>query len=203
MKYIDLTRTITPDLPGWPNDPPLKLEQFVKYGFIVDNMLHTAMHVGTHIDVAQHMIVGGKSVAQYPPEKFIGRGVLLDARNQEVIDIDMLENVDIRSGDIVLILTGCEKIYGTPAYFEKYPVFTEPFAHKLVELGVKIVGMDSPSPDCCPFPVHKILLANDLLIIEMMTNLDQLLNITKFEVIALPPKFDTAGAFVRAIARVE
>ena len=38
------------------------------------------------------------------------------------------------------------------------------------------------------------------LIIEMLTNLDQLRGIKEFEVIALPPKFDTAGSFVRVIA---
>jgi len=33
----------------------------------------------------------------------------------------------------------------------------------------------------------------------MLTNLDQLLGVPEFNVIALPPKFDTAGAFVRVI----
>jgi kynurenine formamidase len=51
--------------------------------------------------------------------------------------------------------------------------------------------------------VHKILLAGDVLIIEMMTNLEQLLNYSEFEVIALPPKFDTVGAFVRAFAVIK
>jgi len=202
MKYIDLTRTITSELPCWPNDL-FKLEQIVHYGFVIDNILHTAMHIGTHIDVAQHMIEGGKSLCQYPPEKFIGRGVLLDARNRESVDVDLLANADVRSGDIVLVLTGSEAHYGTPAYFDRYPIFTEAFGHKLVELGVKMVGMDSPSPDYYPFPVHKIVLAHDVLIIEMMTHLEKLIGIPDFEVIALPPKFDTAGAFVRAIAVVK
>ena len=200
MKCIDLTRTITPDLPGWPNDPPFNLEQIVKYGFVVDNILQTGMHIGTHIDVAQHMIEGGKSLSQYPPEKFMGRGTLIDAHDRETIDVDLFENVDIQPDDIILILTGRDKKFGTPEYFEKYPIFTEAFARKLVEKRVKIVGIDSPSPDNHPFPVHKILLGNDVLIIEMLTNLDQLFGIPEFNVIALPPKFDTAGSFVRVVA---
>ncbi len=203
MRYIDLSHTITPDLPGWPNDPPFELKQIVKYGFIVDNILQTGMHIGTHIDSAQHMIVGGKSLSQYPPEKFIGRGVLIDARNKETIDVDLLEDSDIQPNDIVFVLTSCDKKFGTAAYFEEYPVFTEAFAKKLVEKGVKIVGMDSPTPDRYPFPIHKILLAHDILIIEMLTNLDKLLNIPHFNIIALPPKFDTAGAFLRVIASIK
>ena len=200
MKCIDLTRTITSDFPCWPNDPPFTLKQIVKYGFVVDNILQTGMHIGTHIDVAQHMIEGGKSLAHYPPEKFIGRGVLIDAHDRETLDIDLLKDIDIQPDDIVFILTGCDKKFGTAEYFEKYPVFTEAFAQKLVEKKVKIVGMDSPTPDNHPFPVHKILLKNDVLIIEMLTNLDQLLGIAEFNVIALPPKFDTAGSFIRVIA---
>lgn len=203
IKCIDLSRTITPDLPCWPNDPPFKLETIVKYGFVVDNILQTAMHIGTHIDVAQHMIEGGKSLSEYPPEKFMGRGKLIDARGKETIDVDLLEDIDIQPDDIVLILTGCDKKFGTPEYFEKYPVFTAILAKKLVQLGVKIVGIDSPSPDEHPFPVHKILLRSDVLIIEMLTNLDQLLDVPHFNVIALPPKFDTAGSFVRVVALPE
>lgn len=200
MKYIDLSHTITSDLPVWPNDPPLKLEKIVKYGFVVDNILHTGMHVGTHIDVAQHMIEGGKSVCEYPPEKFVGRGVLLDARGKQTIDVNLLNGVDLRAGDIVLVLTEHDKLFGQPEYFNAYPVFTEQFARTLVEKKISIVGTDSPSPDNHPFPVHKILLGDDVLIIEMLTHLDQLLGIQEFNVIALPPKFDTAGSFVRVVA---
>jgi len=203
MKYVDLTRTITPDLPGWPNDPPFKLEQIVKYGFVVDNILHSGMHVGTHIDVAKHMVEGGKSLCEYPPEKFMGRGVLVDARDKKIIDVDCLDNITFCSGDIVLVLTGRDGLFGKPEYFEEYPVITEAFAHILVQSNVKIIGLDSPSPDKYPFPVHKILLSNDVLIIEMLTNVDALLNIQTFNVIALPPKFDTAGSFVRVIASYE
>ena len=172
----------------------------MKYGFVIDNILETCMHIGTHIDVAQHMVEGGKSLAQYPPEKFMGRGTLIDARDRKVIDIDLLEDSNIQPDDIVFILTGCNNTFGTPEYFEKYPIFTESFAKKLVEKRIKIVGMDSPTPDNHPFPIHKILLRNDVLIIEMLTNLDQLLGIPEFNVIALPPKFDTAGSFVRVVA---
>ncbi len=199
MNYIDLSRTITPDLPKWPSDP-FKLTPIVKYGFVVDEIIESSMHVGTHIDAPSHMIDGGKSLAQYPPERFIGPGKLLDARGKDVIDTDILEGVDIQTGDIVFIITGCDNKFGTPEYFEKYPIFTESFGKKLVQKKVKIVGIDSPTPDNEPFPVHQILLGGDVLIIEMMTNLDKLLGIPKFDVIALPPKFDTAGSFIRVIA---
>ena len=116
MNFIDLTRTITPDLLIWPNDPPFELKQNVKQGFVIDDTLSTGMHIGTHIDAAQHMIEGGKSISQYPPEKFMGKGKLIDARNRETIDVDLLDDVDIQPDDIVFILTGRDKAFGTPEY---------------------------------------------------------------------------------------
>jgi kynurenine formamidase len=201
MKYIDLSRTVTPELSVWPGDP-FRLERIEKNGFVVDNILTSSMHVGTHVDAPVHMIAGGKSLAQYGPEKFIGKGVLIDARGRKVIDTDLLNYINIERDDIVFILTDSDQKFGTAEYFESYPTFTTGFANELVKLGVKMVGMDSPSPDVEPFDVHKILLGADILIIEMMTNLDKLLGVSSFDVIALPPKFDTAGSFIRVIVRI-
>jgi len=86
-------------------------------------------------------------------------------------------------------------------YFEEYPAFTEEFAQALVEAQVKMVGMDTPSPDYAPYPIHKLLLSNDILIIENLTNLDKLLN-KQCEIVALPINTETDGALARVIARV-
>ena len=72
----------------------------------------------------------------------------------------------------------------------------------MIELGVKIVGMDTPSPDRPPFAIHKLLFKNDILIIENLTNLEELLAHPQFDVIALPAKFDIEAAPVRVVAQV-
>ena len=109
---------------------------------------------------------------------------------------------EVRKGDIVLVLTGFYKKFGQAEYYEKYPEITEDFAKKLVDLGVKIVGVDTPSPDRPPFNIHKLLLKNDVLIIENLTNLEKLLGIKKFEIFAFPPNFDVEGSPVRVVAKV-
>jgi kynurenine formamidase len=50
--------------------------------------------------------------------------------------------------------------------------------------------------------VHKILLGANILIVENLTNLQALLAVSEFEVIALPPKFEADAGPVRAVARV-
>lgn len=201
--YINLTQTFTDDMPTFPGDLKPSLIQFAtieKDGF-TDHELRTGMHVGTHMDAAWHMIPSGKKISEMPIEKFFGRGVLIDARGKETIGVECLDGVNIETGDIVLVLTGFGSKFHEPIYFEKYPVLTEELAKKLVDLRVNIVGTDTTGPDYAPFKVHKIFLENDILILENLTNLEQLIN-KNFEVIALPMKLETDAAPARVVARI-
>ncbi len=204
MKYIDLTHTFNSNMPVYPGDPKAELTQISKDG-IVDHEIKSGMHVGTHMDAPLHMIKNGKKLSQFPIEKFIGNGVLIDARTKEKIDVDLLDEVRIKDKDVVLILTGFGvKFRKKPEeYYNKYPEITEDLAKKLVNLGAKIVGMDTPSPDRAPYNIHKILLSKEILIIENLTNLEALVGIKRFEIIALPAKLDTEAAMVRVIARID
>ena len=65
-----------------------------------------------------------------------------------------------------------------------------------------MIGMDMCSPDKPPFPIHKILLGNDILIIENLTNLQQLSG-KRFTVYAFPAKFQLDGALVRVVVEVK
>lgn len=205
MKYIDLTHTFTPDMPVYPGDPKSTLEQVahIEKDTFNDHKLTTVMHVGTHMDAPLHMIENGKRIDEINPERFFGKGVLIDVRGKMDIDNSVLEGIGIEKGSIVLLYTGFGSKYRTEDYFKDYPEVKEDFAKRMVELGVKIVGMDMLGPDYDkPWPTHKILLGNDITILENLTNLDQLLNIKDFEVIALPAKLQADAAPVRVIARI-
>lgn len=187
MRIIDLTQAFTDNMPVYPGDPPNSLKQVAnigKEGF-TDHELKTVMHVGTHMDAPLHMIPNGKKMDEISPEKCFGKGVLIDAVGKDK-----------------LVYTGFGDKYRDKSYFEGYPTITEDFALKMVELKVKIVGMDILGPDQPPFPTHKILLGNEVLIIENLTNLDQLVGVKDFEIIALPAKFHADAAPVRVIARI-
>lgn len=206
MKYIDLTQTFTAEMPVYPGDtkPELKeISTVAKDGF-GHFWVSTGMHVGTHIDAPLHFIKGGKRLSEFPVEKFIGRGVLIDAPEpgRSEIGIDLLKNIRIGAGDIVLVHSDISTWYREPEYYSCYPVFTEEFAKEIVKRGVNMVGLDFCSPDNLPYAIHKILLGAEILIIENMTNLDKLVGVKEFEVIALPAKFDTEAAPARVVARI-
>lgn len=204
-RLIDLTHTFTDDMPVYPGDPCSRLYQCctIENEGVSDHKIESCMHVGTHIDAPLHMIEGGAYISEIPLDKCEGRGVLIDARGHNTIDADLVEQHTIQSGDIVLFWTGWGKKFRDADYFENWPVLTPECGNALAERKVHMVGMDIAGPDIDEsFPVHKILLAQDILIAENLTNLDALENIKNFIVRAQPMKYEADAAPARIYAEV-
>lgn len=198
---IDLTRLTTHGMPVYPGDEPPSLTESVHFEEqqCVNHQIKSSMHVGTHMDGPMHMVREGRKLCDLPVERFAGPGVLVDARGCDVLGVDLLG--DVKSGEIVLFWTDWDKKFGTEEYYGKFPVLTPALAEKLVALGVKMIGMDSPSPDRQPHTVHRILLEKEILIVENLVGLEALVG-KAFEVFALPSKYDADSAPVRVVARV-
>ena len=186
-------------MPGWPTLPLLQYEPTAfaareGYTMHVIRQMHT--HTGTHIDAPLHFIEGGKAVDHVPIEKFAGEGVVLDLSykraGEEINELDLKAfDGEIRSGDVVLLHTGWDKKRGfTSEYLFEWPYLVESGAKYLVEKKVKAVGTDGLSiggwdfevpahgpiaKKGSPFQTHRILLENDIIIIEEMRNLDKIL----------------------------
>lgn len=200
--FVDLTRLTTSGMPVYPGDQPPELLQTVEFEKhnCVNHSIKSSMHVGTHMDGPMHMVKEGRRLCDIEVDRFFGRGVLVDARGKNLLDLDLLPK-DIRAGDIVLFWTDWEKHFGQPVYFEDFPVLTEALAQRLVELKVKMIGLDSPSPDREPYTVHRILLKEEILILENLTGLVVLAG-KVFEVTALPTKYAADSAPARVIAKL-
>ncbi|MDY6780732.1 MAG: cyclase family protein, partial [Halobacteria archaeon] len=155
-------------------------------------------HISTHLDAPKHMVSGGKSLEEFPTRKFVGKAVVVDVRGQDEISVD-LDNVGVTQDvDMVFFRTGHVRNLHDD-YFGSHPVVTEETAEQLVDRGVDIFGVDANSPDKELFRVHDILLSNDVLIAENLTNLDDAPD-GRFDCYALPLKIDdTDGAPCRAV----
>jgi len=204
MKLIDLTHPFSAATPVYPGDsaPEFTVSATIDSNGYNEQKVKTALHISTHLDAPSHILKDGKSLADINIERFVGRGVLIDARGKDHVGVESLEGLDVRPGDIILVFTGFYKKFGSEEYFKKYPDVTEDFAKKIVEFGVKMVGSDTPSPDYLPHALRYILLEKEVLIIENLTNLEELLGVSEFEVWALPAKFDIDAAPVRVVARI-
>ncbi|HBL98986.1 TPA: cyclase [Candidatus Dependentiae bacterium] len=201
LRLIDLTHTITPVMPVYPGDEPASLikTHTLEKDHYNNFTLSSSMHVGTHIDGPGHLTTSPLLLSNLPINSFIGKGVLIDARNK-AIEAPLFENIPREENLIVLVMTGFDKQYGTPEYFTTHPVLLPNAAEKIAEKRVKMIGLDFPSPDHYPFERHKTLFAANVLIIENLTNLERLLNIPDFTIIALPLKTETDSALARVIA---
>ena len=199
---IDLSVPLNAQTPIYPGDPATKIEPagvLAKDGYC-DHYISVGTHVGTHIDAPKHMLEGGASLDQTPVEQFVGRGCYVDVTSG---NFDAVKYADIQAGDIVLLHTSMSEKYHEAVYFEDYPAMPDEIADYLVSKRVKMVGVDACSVDNKDgFPIHKILLAGDVLIIENLTNLNELAG-KKFSVYALPIKLQIDGAPARVIAEVK
>lgn len=201
VSIIDLSVPLNEQTPVYPGDPATSIKPagvFVEDGYN-DHLISVGTHVGTHIDAPFHMIADGKTLDQIPVEQFVGRGCYIEAKDG--FDLEAIKQADIREGDIVLFHTGIIARYKEPSYYEKYPKLPEDIARYLVDMKVKMVGMDMSGPDHEPFKTHKILLGGGVLIIENLTDLDQLAD-KEFTVYALPIKLEVDGAPARVIAQL-
>lgn len=202
MQYVDLSVAINEQTPVYPGDPLPKItpELMLKKDGCSDHMVTFGTHFGTHMDAPSHMLEGGKTLDQYPVDYFVGPGKLIKVEG--AITTDMVVAADIKAGDIVLFWTGMSEKYADPEYFEAYPVIPEDVSQYLANKRVKIVGVDTCSVDGEAFVSHRMLLKNDVLIIENLANLKDLEG-KQFTVYALPIKLQLDGAPARVIALVD
>lgn len=168
-------------------------------------------HTGTHIDAPAHMLTDGITLDQFPIEQFIGKALLVDFADRdpkpiEVGDLLPLAGLLADNIEFVILKTGWSTYWDAPHYFEGYPYLTEEAATWLSHLSIKGIGIDAISIDATDsetFSVHKILMRNNILIIENLTNLAAL-NVKQFLFAVLPLKTQNAdGAPARAIAIID
>lgn len=198
---IDLSVDLNEKTPVYPGDPETKINPagILETGGYQDHYVCIGTHVGTHMDAPSHMVAGGKNLNEFPIEKFSGRGVYV--RVEGDFNIPEIQELDIQEGDIILFHTGMSDKYHEAEYYEKYPAIPEELAKWLVEKKVKVVGVDMCSVDHSPFPIHKILLGGETLIIENLTNLHMLVG-KSFKIHAFPIKLQIDGAPVRVVAEI-
>lgn len=200
MKYVDLTHMISENMPVYPGteQPTLKRLEIDGYRETLFNMFS---HTGTHVDAPYHILKDGKKLEEYRIDEFIGKAVVIQIPENTIkIEKEFLKPAE--NAEFVLLHTGWSKKWEENDYFYNFPVLSIEAAKFLAGLNLKGIGLDCISVDevgLIDLPVHRVLLKANMLIIENLTNLDQLPEYVNFT--ALPLKFkDSDGFSVRAFA---
>lgn len=165
-------------------------------------------HVGTHIEFPYHHLKSGLSAADYPLERLVGDAVLFDfthkKKDEEISKREILDSgVEVRRGDIAIIYTGMQELWNTSRGHDRPCLSVEATEYLVREKGIHCVGTDATGLEVRGTdhqPVHQLLFAHNVAMIESMTNLDKLTS-TRFTIITLPLMIEGMDACpVRIIA---
>ncbi|MGW6007107.1 cyclase family protein [Oerskovia enterophila] len=226
-RLVDLSHTVREGLVTYPGLPAPTITPFLtradsvaKYApgtqFAMD-VLTMIGNTGTYLDSPFHRYEGGTDLSGLELETLVGLPAEV-FRLSEVVDperggrrgigAEVFFDRDL-AGTAVLLQTGWDRHFGTPAYGEPAPFLTEAGAQQLVDAGVRLVGIDSlniddtdPGTSGGARPAHSLLLAAGIHVVEHLANLGAVPpHGARFT--AVPPKVEGFGTFpVRAFAEV-
>jgi kynurenine formamidase len=172
--------------------------------------LHLYSHCGTHMDAPVHFGVTEQTIDEIPLERCMGPAWVVDLTGIEprtLIQVSDLGAVQDQTcaGDSLLLRTGWSRHIGTPSYRNSLPRVSLELARWCGDKGVRMLGVEPPSvADVNNLEeltaVHEALLSAGVIIVEGLTNLDQLRS-EKVTFMALPLKVARGdGAPARALA---
>ena len=200
---FDVTRKIMNGMTVWPGDPGVSVFRSVSIKDGSDanvSRMDMGVHTGTHMDAPLHFIDGAKDMASLDIERFFGR-VLVVSTDLEEIGAEVLEGHDLNGVKAVFFKTSSSTRDEKTPFWTAFPALTEGCASFLVEKGIKTVGIDYLSVELsCEnrFPVHKLLLSNEVAIIENLILKD--IEPGEYDFICLPLKIEGSdGSPVRAL----
>jgi len=174
MQLYDISLPLSNDLPSWPGDPRPDIQRI---GHIAEgdpsNVTHLSMtaHTGTHIDAPDHFLDNGVGVDHIPLQQLIGPASVVELPAGEIITASMLDNAHLPE-DVkrILFKTPNSDFWarGENEFQTDFMGLSQDGAQYLVNRGVEVIGVDylSVAPFHAPAPTHKLLLKNQVLIIE-------------------------------------
>lgn len=192
--WIDITHTIDDKIPIWPSTSPFKIETKTDIKTkITESYFFTNAHHGTHMDAPRHHVPNGEKIDTIDINKLCGICEVVNIKSNSISKKDVYNITE----NIILFKT--REDLGDK--FNKNYTYLEPEAAQLlVNKNVKMIGIDYLSIEKFEdksFPSHKILLNNNVLILESLNlkNIQQ----GKYQIVALPIKIKAEAAPCRVI----
>lgn len=216
-RLVDLSHVIRTGMPIYPGLPEPRVEDHMGFAasrahyapgveFRIGRM-EVVGNTGTYLDAPGHRYrdapdIGGLELgglAELP-----GVVIRVPVAEGRGVERHRVEGVDV-AGRAVLLHSGWDTRWGTPAYAQGHPFLTRGAAESLRDRGARLVGMDTLNVDDTEDPerpAHSILLGAGIPIVENLRGLGELPE-QGFRFSAVPPKVSGMTSFpVRAWARL-
>ncbi len=216
MKIIDLSHPIEEGMMTFPTPwhPVVEITILGRHGIEGRETRKVVLgtHIGTHADAPRHFIPGGRTIDEIPFDFLIGPATVADftgCRSLHEIDVpELREKLGPAVPSRLILRTGWSEYFGNLKFYNEYPFLSENAAQWLVENGVRLIAMDTPSPDNPAHsrgtpkdsPNHKVLLGAGVVLVEYLANL-QSLAAREVELIVMPLKLKACdGSPARCVA---
>ncbi|MTJ06288.1 cyclase family protein [Anabaena sp. UHCC 0204] len=198
-RVIHLSHVIDTDIPKWPGDPPV---EFASVAEIQDDGYYLrgfslGEHSATHINAPNSFYPNGASIDKYSAPSLIVPAVVINVCEEAGVNADYVLTIadiqtwemqfgEIPSGSLVILYTGWQKKWlSQKAFFNQdmegkmhFPGFGDHATEFLViQRQITGVGIDTHGIDSgqdTNFTINRLLLERSLIVLENLTNLDQL-----------------------------
>lgn len=171
-KIYDISVDVRKGMVVYPKDPRFRSRavSFIERDGVALHKIMMGNHTGTHVDAPAHFIPGGLSISDLSLELMNGRTRVVEIHSGEKIDVSELRE-SVHTDDFRLLFkTKNSLLWNSRKKFKKDYVYMTPEAAEfLVESGIKLIGIDYLSIERFgdrSFPVHKMLLSNQIVIVE-------------------------------------
>lgn len=211
MHIYDVSVPLSAATPTYPGDPGIEIKNWLtlRGGDAANvSLLHLGVHSGTHVDAPAHFIEGGASVESLSLENLIGPVEVFEVPDDvKVIDENFIVANCVRHPQRVLFKTRNSSFWSNTkeGFRADYTYVDSGAARSLVELGIKLVGIDYLSVEQFKsekFETHHTLLSKGVVILEGLDLREVAAGC--YELICLPLKIaggNGDGAPARAILR--
>ncbi len=198
-RILHLSHAIAPSIPQWSGDPPVEVENVASRetnGYYL-RRFSLGEHSATHINAPISFHTTGISIDQYPAESLVVPAVVIDIREQAAANSDYAialsdilnweqQHGQIPPNSIVILFTGWQdKWLDTKAFFNldadgkpHFPGFGIEATQFLLSqrhiagVGIDTHGVDSGQDET--FAINRLVLSQPRIVLENLTNLDQL-----------------------------
>ena len=171
MKIYDISLTLSPQSIRWVTAQPLELigrKRMSRGDTNNSSSIHTSVHAGTHVDAPFHFVPDGLTIESLPLETFIGPARVCAVKPGTHITAADVAAAGLQGETRVLFKTRNSTLLKVGVYDASFAPFSVDGAKALVDLGLKLVGLDYLSAAAAneQVPVHRAFLDHGVILLE-------------------------------------
>jgi len=144
----DISPPLTPETPVWPGDSRLSYVwscERTKGDSVNLSTLTTTPHIGAHADAPLHSEDGQPAIGELPLDPYLGPCRVVELAAPPLIERRHLEDQNLAGVTRIVFKTGSVRNRGT--FPEEFTAIERSTIDWLADLGVRLVGIDTPSVD--------------------------------------------------------